>query len=69
LGNSLFYNFNTLMPITKNNYISLLASFIVLKILLLKEYLQKAFINSLLPKAGLFLLILIYSLFLLPIYI
>jgi hypothetical protein len=57
------------MPITKDNYISLLASFIVLRVLLLKEYLQKAFINSPLFKARLSLLILVYFLFLPPIYI
>ena len=57
------------MPIIKNKVISLIASLIVLKVLLLEEYLQKAFINSFLPLAIFLLLLLVYSLFLPPAYI
>ena len=57
------------MPIIKNKVVSLLALLIVLKALLLKEYLQKVFINSFLPLAVFLLLLLVYSLFLPPVYI
>ena len=56
------------MPTTKNEVVSLIAPLIVLKALLLKEYLQKASANSPLPSAVSLLLSLVYSLFSPPAY-